>query len=268
MAINLSKYENDLDSLIQFGGKLEAAILSETKPKELESILQQCGEETRAVAESGKALSFRMNYNVWYSESLSLIRNVLPDRLLDFKSHYEYARVRKFISAENYRIKDYLQGLRASYSNGIAVTESAAVPHFRQQLVILASARRRFESSLFDIRQMLQADLYDSELASAQSLAGHGFLRAAGIISGIVIEGHLKQICLDHSIVIRRKNPTIADFNEGLKAQGIIDVVEWRFIQHLADVRNLCGHSREREPTQEEISGMIEGTKKIIKTVI
>ena len=44
------------------------------------------------------------------------------------------------------------------------------IPQFDQQLAILGAVRARFESSLFDIRQLVQADLFDSELDAAGEL--------------------------------------------------------------------------------------------------
>ena len=41
----------------------------------------------------------------------------------------------------------------------------------------------------------------------------------------------------------------------------------WRFIQHLADLRNLCDHDRESEPTNAQVDELISGINKIIKTV-
>jgi hypothetical protein len=40
----------------------------------------------------------------------------------------------------------------------------------------------------------------------------------------------------------------------------------WRFIQHLADITNLCDHNKEREPTEEEVQELIEGVSKVVKT--
>ena len=54
-----------------------------------------------------------------------------------------------------------------------------AIPHFRQQLAILTAVRARFESSLFDIRHLVMADLFDSELDAAETLAKKNFLRGA-----------------------------------------------------------------------------------------
>jgi hypothetical protein len=75
------------------------------------------------------------------------------------------------------------------------------------------------------------------------------------------------QVCVDRKLPIGKKNPTIADFNEALKAGGAIDLPQWRFIQHLADIRNLCDHSRTPEPTADQVADLLAGTKKVTKTV-
>jgi hypothetical protein len=147
------------------------------------------------------------------------------------------------------------------------VGKDAAIPHFRQQLAIVQAAAARFESSLFEIKQLVQADLLDSEIDAAEELAKSKFIRAAGALGGVVLERHLAQVCIDHQINIGKKNPTIIDFNEALKAGGVIDVPQWRFIQHLADIRNLCDHGRTPEPTTDQVLDLIAGVKKVTKTV-
>jgi hypothetical protein len=82
------------------------------------------------------------------------------------------------------QIVDYLQGLKVT--DGLEkkiVGPDAAIPQFRQQLAIVKSLERRFESSLFDVHQMVQADLFDSDLDAAEELAKNGFTRAAGAMA-------------------------------------------------------------------------------------
>lgn len=136
-----------------------------------------------------------------------------------------------------------------------------------RQWNILTSAQSVFNSSLMDLTEVLQADLFDSELDSAAELARHGFVRGAGAMAGVVLEKHLSHVCASHGLKSRKKHPTINDFNQLLKDGGVIDTVKWRFIQHLGDLRNLCDHNKEREPTKDEISDLIAGVAKIIKTV-
>jgi hypothetical protein len=147
------------------------------------------------------------------------------------------------------------------------VGPDAAIPQFTQQLFIVKSIDRRFESSLFDIRQLVQADLFDSDLDAAAELLKKKFTRAAGAVAGVVLERHLAQACESHGVKISKKSPAISDLNDALKAANVIDVPQWRFVQHLADIRNLCDHDKAKEPTAEQAGDLVEGVRKTIKTI-
>ena len=120
---------------------------------------------------------------------------------------------------------------------------------------------------LFDIRQLVQADLFDSELDSAKELAKHKFFRASGALAGVVLEKHLRQVCDNHSLKVTKKNPTISDLNDLLKQSGVIDTPLWRSIQFLGDIRNLCDHSKASEPTKDQIEDLLDGVTKVTKTL-
>lgn len=267
MSSNLDKFKADISKLIEQGRALNLAMQFSCYP-ELQAALKKRLKD-KASAYFKDLPSFESEYQRWYSEAIALVRQVLPDRLPDFVRHYEKPKTRKEITNENYRIEDYLQGLNVTrgYEKETVVGRYAAIPHFQQQLAIVEAAQARFDSSLFDIRHMLQADLLDSELDAAEHLAKYKFGRAGGALAGVVLERHLGQVCVDHQMTISKKNPTIADFNETLKAAAIIDLPQWRFIQHLADLRNLCDHARTPEPTPEQIADLLSGVKKICKTV-
>lgn len=283
MATNIDRYEKDLKSLISRGEALLNAIQYEVYPNEVKASLTSQLEELRkrrpeeeidereiphAVEKWVKEFpSFKRNYQLWYSEASALIRQVLPHRLADFVGHYEKPKGRKTLDFESYRIIDFLQGTVARVRGQITADSSAAIPQFTQQLAILRSAEVRFKSSLFDILQLAQADLLDSELEAAKELLRHNFIRAAGAISGVVLEKHLAQVCINRSIKSSKRKPAINDFNQALKDAGAIETETWRFIQFLGDIRNSCDHDRETEPTKSNVSEMISGVAKITKTV-
>jgi hypothetical protein len=271
MASNLDRFKKDLDDLVALGKKLEIAMERETLPDQWDAAynkMHDTPEKKKKLAKFIESLpDFKTEYQRWYSESLALLRQVLPDRLADFVRHHEKPKTRKSISYESYRMEDYLQGLTVRSGIAVTVNGSAGIPQFRQQLAIVNAAKARFESSLFDIRQLVQADLLDSELEAAELLAKHRFTRAAGALAGVVLERHLAQVVKDRGVPLAKKNPTIADFNEALKAAGTIDLPQWRFVQHLADIRNLCDHSRTPEPTADQVADLLAGAKKVIKTV-
>ena len=257
-------YEEDLKKLKDRGNMLHVSMQYECYPENIE---EAYGEDWKKIK---KLLpSFSEDYQAWYSESLSLIKQLLPDRLHDFIRHYEKPKPRKDLSSENYRIEDFLQGLKVTkgWEKEKVVGPDAAIPHFQQQQAILNAVSSRFKSSLFDIRQLVQADLFDSELSAARELLKKGFVRASGAMAAVVLEKHLSQVADNHNIKTRKKNPTISDFNDLLKKDDVLDTPSWRQIQRLGDIRNLCDHNKDRDPTKDEAEELISGVEKICKTL-
>jgi hypothetical protein len=265
---NLGPYKKDLEALVKTGEQLEMSIQAECYREEFKAQIKKAlGEKAKDLL---KALpGFAGAYQRWYSEAKTLIRQLLPDRLADFVRHYEKPNPRKEITYESYRIEDFLQGLSVTrgWEKEKVVGPDAAIPHFRQQLAILKAVSARFESSLFDIRQLVQADLFDSELDAARELAKNKFSRAAGAVAGVVLEKHLLQVCANHAVTVSKKAPGISNLNDLLKTEGILDVPQSRFIQHLGDIRNLCDHGKAAEPTPTQVTDLVDGVEKVVKTV-
>lgn len=265
---NLEKYKKDLRELLAAGESLIWAMQKETHPEDFKKAYKP--EFKEKYDEIVKLLPrFASSYQGWYSEAQAVIKQLIPDRLQDFVRHYEIPKGRKDISWTNYTIEDYLQGLRVTrgYNKEVVVDSGAAIPRFEQQMAILRAAEKRFESSLFDIRQLVQADVLDSEIDIARVLRKNGFLRAAGAVLGVIIEKHLAQVCTNHNVKSTKKNPTISDFNDVLKAADATDAAQWRNIQYLGDLRNICCHNKGKEPTEQQTDDLIDGAEKLIKTL-
>jgi len=260
MKTNLDVYKRDLEKLI------------ETAKVMLEDFsCQVTGKKLKAKSDLEPGHLFFGLYQKWYTEAHEVVRQILPNRLEEFERLYRIDEKRKRIDGQTYRIQDWLQGTRSGindytgepyYNDG-----NCAFMQFQMQVEILKSARSRFESSLFDLRKLLQADLFDSEIDAARELMKNGFLRGAGAIAGVVLEKHLEEICENHSVAIKSQNPNISYLNDLIKNAGVIDIPDWRFVQRLGDLRNLCDHNKKREPTLEEIEELINGAEKILKTI-
>lgn len=270
MASNIDKYKNDFERLLRDAVLVEQSFAYLCGRKEYEAaVLRHCDGDKEAAKVYINALpDFKNAYQSWYSECLVLIKQLLPDRLNDFVRLYEKPKGRKQVGFENYRIEDALQGLQiSSYDGEIVADRKSAMTHLQQQVAILNSIKNRFESSLYDIRQLVQADLLDSELDAARELLRHKFMRAAGAVAGVVLEKHLHEVCVAHNIKLTKKHLTIADLNDALKNAQVLEVPQWRLHQHLADIRNLCDHNKVTEPTANQVNDLIEGVAKVIKTV-
>lgn len=266
MKSNLEKYKAELDALVHTGTLLFTALQHECLPEQFEAAYKE--RLGGGYEEFINTLPrFASDFQKWYSESHAVIKQLIPDRLSDFVRLYEKPKNRREITGSSYVIEDYLQGITVTRGGQTLVSLGSAIAPFEQQLAILKSAQGRFKSSLFDIKQLVQADLLDSELDAARLLQKNKFYRAAGAIAGVVIEKHLAQVCVNHSVPITKKNPAISDLNDLLKNSSVIEVPQWRFIQHLGDLRNLCDHNKSKEPGNTEIEDLIIGTEKITKTL-
>jgi len=211
--------------------------------------------------------NFTLEYQKWYSKSYLVIKQFLPDRLSDFVNLYKLDK-RKEIRYSTYTISDALLGITVRDGFGeIKVSPQSAISKFQQQITIVDSVLEVLDSSLNNIQQLVQADIFDSEIDTSKELLKKGFIRAAGAICGVVLEKHFSTVLDSHSLNLSKKNPTINDYNELLKNQDIIDIPTWRHIQLLGDIRNLCDHDKKQEPTKEQVQSLIDGTDKIIKTV-
>jgi hypothetical protein len=262
METNLTKYQKDIDTLIERGAKLYDGLIYELRD-DLGDTYKQIPKSRRAEMEK---CEFKREYNSWYNESIALIKQLIPERLDDFQSYYKREK-RKEITYETYTISDYLIGYQTSRFGEVIVSRTYAIYKYEQQYYIVRSLKDRFASSLYEIRQLLQADVFDSEIDAAKELCKKGFYRAAGAICGVVLEKHLFEVSVQHQIKVTKKHPAINDLNELLKSNNVIEIPVWRNIQRLADIRNMCDHHKGVEPSQDNIEELMAGTDKILKTV-
>ena len=208
-------------------------------------------------------------YQSWYTRALPIVRQLLPERYQEFQDQYKLDK-RKQIDFLTYTISDYLIGLKVTrgyLQEEVVNPLTVFVTKFQHQIAILLSTRDRFDSILKDIRGVLEAELFDNQLETAVELLQKGHLRAAGALAGVSLESHLARMCSNRNLILKKKEPTISDFNDALKNEKVLDVANWRFVQRLGDIRNLCVHSKDREPTRNEVDELIKGVQKVIKTL-
>ena len=209
-----------------------------------------------------------LDYQSWYTECIRFISQVASERLDEFCAQYDPSR--KAISPKDrFGISQYWQSIHVTdpFDQELFDRHELATLRLSTQVAILKSMSRRFDSVLANMRGVVQADLFDSELDAARHLCENGHIRAAGAVAGVVLESHLQAVCANRSVTYRKQKPTINDLLRYLRENGVIDVPVERRIQALADIRNLCDHKRARDPTSDEVSQLIDGVDNTIKTL-
>ncbi len=234
--------------------------------KELKALYQE-GVELAVAFQKTEAEQFQYDYQKWYTKALKAVASLAPDRYAEFRSYYEVDPKRKSLGYGTYVIQDFLKGVAPNkFHYPDFDTRDQVVTCFFNQLTILNSLSERVDSVLTNIEGELYAELQDNEVAIARQLAKVS-LRAAGALVGVLVEGHLQKAAQSHGVKIVKKDPTIADLNDPLKAAGIIDTPAWRKISYLADLRNLCSHKKDVEPTKEQVEELIQGAAWLTRNV-
>ena len=237
--------------------------------KELEELVAENTSLLNLAADTEKNIEFGMKYQAWYSRSINLVEALAPERLKEFSEYYLIDPKRKTINVRNYVIQDYVMAIPArsdARNNPFWNVNHITQMRIINQIQIISSLAVRIDSVLQDVTGHLFSELQDKELEAASQLIEVSS-RAAGALAGVVLERHLQRAATNHSIKIKKKAPTISDLNDPLKQSGVYGIPVWRKIQLLADIRNLCSHQKEEEPTEEQVNELIDGVNTIIKTV-
>jgi hypothetical protein len=235
--------------------------------KEIAELYDEGLRIAQAFLQKDEKQSFPGDYQDWYTKALRIVEVIASDRYSEFKSYYEIDPKRKSLGYGTYVIQDYLKGVApSSYDYPKFDSRKQVAACYLNQLMILKSLVARVKSILSDIDAHLLSELQDAELETARGLTQVS-IRAAGALVGVVVEGHLQKLTRKHSISIRKKNPTIGDMSDALKSSGILDTPTWRKITYLADIRNLCTHKKDSEPTKEQVAELIDGANWLIKTI-
>lgn len=234
--------------------------------KELTALYQE-GAKLAVDFQKKEDKQFQYDYQRWYTKALKAVSSLAADRHAEFRSYYEVDPKRKSLGYGTYVIQDYLKGVAPNDFNYPNFdTRAQILTCFFNQLTIFQSIEERVDSVLANIEGDLYAEIQDSEVATARKLAKVS-LRASGALVGVLIEGHLQKVAIAHGVKVVKKNPTIADLNDPLKAASIIDTPAWRKISFLADLRNLCSHKKDTEPTKEQVEELIQGAEWLTKNV-
>ena len=74
----------------------------------------------------------------------------------------------------------------------------------------------------------------------------------------------MKSVCKTKPNITIKKKDTLGNFIQYLRNNQYIDSIMERKLLRLTDIRNLCGHQRDREPTEAEVQELITGVSQVL----
>ncbi|MGE3724119.1 MAG: DUF4145 domain-containing protein [Candidatus Sericytochromatia bacterium] len=125
---------------------------------------------------------------------------------------------------------------------------------FKRIKPIFAAARNDFQGGyLVGLKALIQAEIFDSELDQARELLGNHYKIPAAVVSGIVLETALRQLC-DKANILHSK---MDKMNADLVKAGIYNQLQQKRITALAHIRNSAAHGKPEDFTVEDVERMI-----------
>lgn len=94
---------------------------------------------------------------------------------------------------------------------------------------------------LFDIRRLVEADVFDDMLEQAAHLLDSGYYQASVVIAGAVLEDALRKMCVQSHVKLLNR-PKLDKMNADLAKVGAYNKLTQKRITALADIRNSAAH--------------------------
>ena len=107
------------------------------------------------------------------------------------------------------------------------------------------------------VRSLIQAEVFEDELAQAQQLLDKGYYTAAAVIAGVVLETGIRELCDRHSI----PHGKLDKMNADLARAGVYNVLQQKQITAMAAIRNSAAHGKPEEFNQQNVEGMIRDVR-------
>jgi len=136
---------------------------------------------------------------------------------------------------------------------------------------ILKAAKQEIDGGwLFTVKGLISAEIFSDFLEMAEYLLKEGYKDPAAVMTGSVLEEHVRQLCVRNSIPIEtikdgKPIPKKADLmNSELASASIYNKLDQKSITSWLDLRNKAAHGQYSEYTKEQVELMYQGVTNFI----
>lgn len=136
---------------------------------------------------------------------------------------------------------------------------------------ILKAVKQEIDGGwLFTVKGLISAEIFSDFLEMAEYLLKEGYKDPAAVMTGSVLEEHIRQLCVRNSIAIEtikdgKPFPKKADLmNSELASASIYNKLDQKSITSWLDLRNKAAHGQYSEYTKEQVELMYQGVTNFI----
>lgn len=132
---------------------------------------------------------------------------------------------------------------------------------FRECMAVFQSAKEDYEGGyLFNMRSLIQAEVFDDALEQATELLKAGYKDPACVVAGVTLETTLKELCSRHGLTHAKMDKMNAD----LCKAGIYNMGMQKQITAWADRRNKAAHGDWTAYSDADVEDLIRGVNRLI----
>jgi hypothetical protein len=144
-----------------------------------------------------------------------------------------------------------------------SLTSSSSI---KKGMGIIKSAKDEYEKGfLFEMKNLIEAEVFDDFLEQAQCLFNAEYFQAAAVIAGSVFEDGLRQLCVRSGINLSGR-PKLDSMNSELAKKGTYNKLWLKKITAIAHIRNKAAHGEWNEFSSSDVKDMLDQVKTFMKT--
>lgn len=137
-------------------------------------------------------------------------------------------------------------------------------PVCRAQGVLKAAKDDYDNEQLFDVRRLIEAEVFDDFMEQSEHLLNSGYYQPAAVIAGCVLEDGLRKLCEKSGIALLAK-PKLDSMNAELSKAGVFSKLDQKRITALAELRNNAAHGKWDQFTKEDVEEMVKAVRRIME---
>jgi len=231
--------------------------------KQIKSLINEIGSLKIEGADKPDLPALTIIYEAWYSKSLRIVQNLIPERLEDFVSAYKHSRSSP-VNFINYSIQDFLMGFKVDHPSeqdyGLVLVKRLIL----RQVGILSSALKDRPVPESFSEFMSQKDFYSEVLDQAQKLFEMNKPAPASVLAAAVLENYLRWRWRRRNIRVNEQRRSLMEINDILFKFRTYNQSIWVRIQGLIRVAEACLDPQEKAPPKREIGSFIADVRKVV----
>jgi hypothetical protein len=186
--------------------------------------------------------------------------NVIGDDVVDTQLAYQWATsVQNLLARVFGRDSEHYKNFTAQ-----AGTYLSFSPVYQAQGILRAAKDDYENGHLFELRRLVEAEVFDDFLEQAEHLFDSGYFQAAAVVAGCVLEDGLRKLCVANQVAVAPK-PKLDTMNADLAKAGVFSVLIQKRITALADLRHKAAHGKWTEFTRDDVKEMVQAIRRFME---